>query len=314
MCQTESKRKQKIGRSREESEREGERQREERRGEERERETLCISQVSWPSLALGNSVSSSQYGWDEITFTLLHSVCTLFWRHEPRSSGFKASCFAYWVISKASVKPCKYGTKQYISTRLSTTFIIENISTDIRNILNIFFSWKFHNIFNILNLFIQFTSKYHTPSSPSSSSWKCYPYSSLLFYFEKGYHPWHHLAPPPFSCTSSHWGLGKFSPTATRKVTPVRGMGYTGTWATHSVKAPAPVAGRPAWRWNCSYATCMQGAQVEPMLIVSLVVQSLGALKGTGSLTLLFFLWSACPLWVPHSFSSTLPQVSQSSL
>jgi hypothetical protein len=33
-----------------------------------------------------------------------------------------------------------------------------------------------------------------------------------------------------------------------------------------------------------------------------LVIQSLGAPEGLGELTLLVFLWSTCPLWVPQFF------------
>lgn len=56
------------------------------------------------------------------------------------------------------------------------------------------------------------------------------------------------------------------------------------------------------------------GGQVQPMLALWLVIQSLIAPNGPGQLTLLVFLWNPCPLQVPQSFSQLFHKSPRASM
>lgn len=72
-------------------------------------------------------------------------------------------------------------------------------------------------------------------------------------------------------------------------------MGSTGSQVTDSEKAPTPVVGGRAKRPRCLSATYVQE------LAFWLVIQSLGAPK-----SLLVFLQTPYPLWVPQSIPKLL--------
>ena len=53
---------------------------------------------------------------------------------------------------------------------------------------------------------------------------------------------------------------------------------------------------------SCLSATYIQGAYIQPVLSLWLVIKFLQTPKGPPVEDLLIFLWSPCALWVPQSF------------
>jgi hypothetical protein len=126
------------------------------------------------------------------------------------------------------------------------------------------------------------------PSPASTASLQIltpFPHSTLPFSFAKG---------KPLGVSPSHYPLTSPSPSSTHQVAATLGESsptevsqgkrdpQAGSQATDPGTALAPVVGGPTRRPSCSYATYVQGTQVQPVLTLWLMIRDLGTPKGPG--------------------------------